>query len=113
MLINLLVAISVGSVMGILMHAKKHRKIKKPRNTKLSFHLGVLEEMLWGAAAATLLVLISEPSDWWRAVFLGIIGGYGGESVVRQHEYNNAQTKLEYKQKNEQMLEEELNGKGK
>jgi hypothetical protein len=108
MLFNLIIALPVGGVMGVLMHIKRHGKILKPRNTKTTIQIGVFEEVLWGMAGATLLVFLSEPTDWWRAAFLSIIGGYGGESVVRQHEYNKTQTKLENQQQNSKKLEEDL-----
>ncbi|WP_214482971.1 DUF4257 domain-containing protein [Bacillus sp. SM2101] len=108
MLLNLVIAVFTGCFMGVLMHTKKHGKVKKPKNTKLAYHPGVLEEMLWGAVAASLLVIISEPSDWWRAVFLGIIGGYGGEGVVLQFDYQKATKKLENVKKNQAQLNMDL-----
>ncbi|QPC48099.1 DUF4257 domain-containing protein [Mangrovibacillus cuniculi] len=85
---HVLLASGIGLLMGMFIHVRVNGKLKKPRNTKKFFYPGCLEDMFWGAVAGALLVIVSDPADWWRSIFLGIIGGYSGEQIVRQFEYH-------------------------
>lgn len=86
MLLNLVLAIFIGSSMGLLGHAKKQGKIEKPRITKRFIYLGFLEEMIIGTVAAVLIVVSSDTDSVFRVVFLSILAGYGGDRIIQTFE---------------------------
>ncbi|MCH1626972.1 DUF4257 domain-containing protein [Ferdinandcohnia quinoae] len=83
MLLNLIIAVCIGGCMGLLGHAKRQGKIEKPRITKRFIYLGFLEEVLIGTIAAVLIVVTSETESLFRVVFLSILAGYGGDTIIQ------------------------------
>ncbi|MDP4162793.1 MAG: DUF4257 domain-containing protein, partial [Bacillota bacterium] len=67
-------------------HLKKHGKLIIPFRTKKFFYPGFILEMLMGSLAAVLLVLYTEPVSPAQVLFLSILAGFGGESVIKSFE---------------------------
>ncbi|MCA1029472.1 DUF4257 domain-containing protein [Bacillus timonensis] len=103
---NLIVATVIGGFMGFLGHAKKQGRIEKPRFTKKFIYLGVFEEMIMGVMAALLIVVSTETESLFRVIFLSILAGYAGESVMRKFEIGKSEPAIEKESKNDVHHEE-------
>lgn len=87
MLSDILFAIIIGGFVGMAAHVRRKGKIVMPRRTKKFIYLGFLEEVLTGAIAALLLVVSSGTGSTLRVVFVSIIAGFGGDSILRGLEF--------------------------
>jgi cell division protein FtsW (lipid II flippase) len=75
----------IGMVLGVIMHATQNAgKIIKPRRDDSSWHLGFILDMVWGGIGSILMVLmmLSIPNDFIRAIILSIVGGISGRLIV-------------------------------
>jgi hypothetical protein len=95
MLTKLLLAAGIGSIMGLMTHAKRNKTIKKPRNSKRTFYPGFILDMGYGAVAALAVVIVADPNGIERLILTSILGGYAGDSVIAKLEAANQQHNLE------------------
>lgn len=86
MIKTLIIAFSIGFMMGVLTHAKRNKHIKMPRINKASLNPGFLLDALFGAVAALIGVLVIEsvPVGLERIILISILAGYLGEELVKR-----------------------------
>ncbi|MDQ0201133.1 DUF4257 domain-containing protein [Neobacillus ginsengisoli] len=82
MLKDIIFSVVIGGTVGILGHVRKYGKIIMPRKTKKFIYLGFLEEVLLGAVASLLLMLYLAPNSSLDKMFVGIIAGIGGDTLL-------------------------------
>lgn len=87
MLINIVFALLIGGLVGIVGHVRKKGKIIKPRKTKKFIYLGFLEEVLMGALTAVVLVISADTDSLLRVVFISIMAGIGGDALLNGLEF--------------------------
>lgn len=80
--IKVIVSFFIGCFVGILAHAKDNKRIKKPRNLKNYYDLGVIWDILVSGLAAVVMVLISDPSEMGRVILTSILSGWAGEKIL-------------------------------
>ena len=108
MLTKILIAAGIGSMMGVLSHAKRNNTIKKPRNTKRTFYPGFLTDMAYGALAAVAVVIVADPNGLERVILTSILGGYAGEGTIAKLEASNQQANIDSVKSNLEKLNESL-----
>jgi hypothetical protein len=79
---NIVFALLIGGLVGIVGHVRKKGKIIKPRKTKKFIYLGFLEEVLMGALTAVILVISSDTDSLLRVVLISILAGIGGDALL-------------------------------
>jgi hypothetical protein len=80
---NIVFALLIGGLVGIVGHVRKKGKIIKPRKTKKFIYLGFLEEVLMGALTAVVLVISADIDSLFRVVFISILAGIGGDAFLK------------------------------
>jgi hypothetical protein len=80
---NIVFALFIGGLVGIVGHVRKKGKIIKPRKTKKFIYLGFLEEVLMGALTAVVLVISADIDSLFRVVFISILAGIGGDAFLK------------------------------
>ncbi|MFD2444908.1 DUF4257 domain-containing protein [Bacillus sp. CGMCC 1.16607] len=83
MMSNIVFAMLIGGLVGIVGHVRKKGKIIKPRKTKKFIYLGFLEEVLMGALTAVVLVISADTDSLLRVVFISIMAGIGGDVFLK------------------------------
>lgn len=80
---NIVFALLIGGLVGIVGHVRKKGKIIKPRKTKKFIYLGFLEEVMMGALTAVVLVISADTDSLFRVVFISILAGIGGDAFLK------------------------------
>jgi hypothetical protein len=80
---NIVFALLIGGLVGVVGHVRKKGKIIKPRKTKRFIYLGFLEEVLMGALTAVVLVISADIDSLFRVVFISILAGIGGDAFLK------------------------------
>ncbi|HLO11362.1 MAG TPA: DUF4257 domain-containing protein [Pseudoneobacillus sp.] len=83
MLINIVFALLIGGLVGIVGHVRKKGKIIMPRRTKKFIYLGFLEEVLMGALTAVILVISSDTDSLLRVFIISVLAGIGGDAFLK------------------------------
>ncbi|HWO76698.1 MAG TPA: DUF4257 domain-containing protein [Bacillus sp. (in: firmicutes)] len=83
---SLLYGFLIGSLMGLLTHAKRNGKIIKPYNKKRVFEYGFLLDLVFGGVAAIAIVTLTDPTTVEQLIFTSVLAGYGGDTLIAKLE---------------------------
>jgi hypothetical protein len=86
---DIIFSVTIGGLVGVVGHVRKHGKIIMPRKTKKFIYLGFLEELLLGSVASLLLVLYTAPNSLVEIIIFSIIAGIGGDTVLNRFKVLN------------------------
>jgi hypothetical protein len=92
---NIIFAVLIGGLVGMVGHVRRRGKIIKPRRTKRFIYLGFFEEVIMGALAAVLLIVSSDTDSLFKIIFISFIAGFGGETIIRSLDFFRSETKSE------------------
>jgi hypothetical protein len=100
MLENLLLAMLVGGVTGVISHLIRNEKVlvfPKRRIRPKGIYLGFLADFLMGALAAVFAVtyLVPNPEELRQLIGVSILAGMGAENVLLYRELNTERVKVE------------------
>ncbi|MDQ0273373.1 DUF4257 domain-containing protein [Cytobacillus purgationiresistens] len=108
MLLDLITSATIGSLMGLLAHAKRNKTIKKPRNTKRTFDPGYLTDMGYGTVAAVATVIVADPSSMERLILTSLLAGFFADGAMAKLEATNLLNNNEQFKNNQEQLNEKL-----
>nr|WP_240948553.1 DUF4257 domain-containing protein [Bacillus sp. RO1] len=72
-----------GGFIGLYLHARKYKAIKRPRKLRKSWDLGFLYDCMDSAFGAFALVLALNPGDPFRVFLVALLGALNAEKVMK------------------------------
>ena len=78
-----------GLIAGLVYILAKKDGLERPKIMKTKIKLGFIHDFAVGFIAGFITIFAGAPEEMGRVIFLGIIGGYSGERVLKSYESSN------------------------